>query len=168
MIFKPMTQRIRVIILNTITTLFSFHPDNSKWWCNGAILNILFPVFLKNATCNITDNVSITGTNAIIKSNNGIFKYNANPDITPPKSNDPVSPINTFAGCKLNIKNPSVAPITILPKTETSPIPIISPITVKHVIIIADTLDDNPSIPSVKFIAFVVARITIIAAGTYI
>ena len=40
-------------------------------------------------------------------------------------------------------------------------------ITVKHVIIIVLTLDDNPSIPSVKFIAFVVASITKIANGIY-
>ena len=35
-------------------------------------------------------------------------------------NNEPVSPINTFAGCKLNIKNPNVAPITILPNIDTS------------------------------------------------
>ena len=75
----------KVIAPNTITTLFSFHPDNSKWWCNGAILNILLPVFLKYATWIITDNVSNTGINAITKSNIGIFKYNAIADITPPK-----------------------------------------------------------------------------------
>ena len=40
-------------------------------------------------------------------------------------------------------------------------------ITVKHVIIIAHTLDDKPSTPSVKFIAFVVASITKIANGIY-
>ena len=116
----------------------------------------------------ITDNVSNTGTSAITSNSSGIFKYNANPDITPPNSNEPVSPINTFAGCKLNIKNPIVAPITILPNIDTSGIPIFIPITVNPVIIIDDILDDNPSIPSVKFIAFVVARITTIAAGTYI
>ena len=79
---------------------------------------------------------------------------------------EPVSPINTFAGCKLNIKNPKTDPITILPNTETSVTPLNIPITVRHVIIIVDTLEDNPSIPSVKFIAFVVAKITHIAAGT--
>ena len=39
--------------------------------------------------------------------------------------------------------------------------------TVKNVIIIAVTLVANPSIPSVKFIAFVIASITNIANGTY-
>ena len=78
-------QSINVNMQNIDTTLFSFHPDNSKWWCNGAILNILLPVFLKYATWIITDNVSNTGINAITKSNIGIFKYNAIADITPPK-----------------------------------------------------------------------------------
>ena len=40
-------------------------------------------------------------------------------------------------------------------------------IMVKQVIIIVLTLEDNPSIPSVKFIALVVANITNIANGIY-
>ena len=100
--------------------------------------------------------------------NIGIFKYSAIDEITPPKSNEPVSPINTLAGCKLNIKNPNIAPITQLANTDTSGIPKIIPITARHVIIIALTLDDKPSIPSVKFTAFVVANITIMANGIYI
>lgn len=79
-------QSSNVIMLNTDTTLFSFQPDNSKWWCNGAIFNNLFPpVFLKYATCSTTDKVSNTGIAAIIRSINGIFRYNAIADITPSK-----------------------------------------------------------------------------------
>ena len=115
----------------------------------------------------MTDNVSKTGINAIINNNNGIFKYKAIPDITPPKSNEPVSPINTFAGCKLNIKNPKTTPITALPNMDSSSIPATIPIIVKQVIIIADTLDESPSIPSVKFTAFVAPNITTIAKGIY-
>ena len=33
---------------------------------------------------------------------------------------EPVSPINTFAGCKLNIKKPRTEPITMLPNIEIS------------------------------------------------
>ena len=77
---------------------------------------------------------------------------------------EPVSPINTFAGCKLNIKKPSTEPITMLPNIEISVKLYCIPI-VKQVIIIAETLDESPSIPSVKFIALVVANITIIANG---
>ena len=78
---------------------------------------------------------------------------------------EPVSPIKTFAGCNLNTKNPKVAPITLLPNIETSGTLKVIPIITKHVIISELTLDDNPSIPSVKFIAFVVANITKIANG---
>ena len=78
---------------------------------------------------------------------------------------EPVSPINTFAGCKLNIKNPKVAPITMLPNIEISGKENLIPIIVKHVIIIAETLEQSPSIPSVKFTALVVPSITTIANG---
>ena len=167
MIFNPIIQTNSVTRLNTITTLFSVHPDNSKWWCIGVILKTLFPVFLKYATWIITDNVSNTGINATTNNNSGIFKYNAIAEITPPNKREPVSPINTFAGCKLNIKNPNTAPITMLPNTDISGLPIIIPITVKQVNIIALTLEAKPSIPSVKFTAFVVPNITIMANGIY-
>ena len=78
---------------------------------------------------------------------------------------EPVSPINTFAGCKLNIKKPRTEPITMLPNIEISVKLYCIPIIVKQVIIIAETLDESPSIPSVKFTAFVVASITKIAKG---
>lgn len=130
-------------------------------------MKILFPVNLYDATCNITEIVSSTGINATISSIKGILKYNAIPDITPPKNSDPVSPIKIFAGCILKIKNPNTAPITIAPKIPSSYTPNFKAIIVKHVIIIVHTLDDNPSIPSVKFTAFVVPKITIIANGIY-
>ena len=128
-------------------------------------MNILFPVLLKYVTCIITDNVSNTGINAIISNINGICKYSAIADITPPNNNEPVSPIIIFAGFKLNTKNPKHTPTTILPKTTISLISNIIAITVKHVTIIADILAPNPSIPSVKFTAFVVPNITNIANG---
>ena len=54
---------------------------------------------------------------------------------------EPVSPINTFAGCKLNIKKPRTEPITMLPNIEISVKLYCIPIIVKQVIIIAETLD---------------------------
>ena len=167
MIFSPITHTINVITLNITTTLFSVHPDNSKWWCIGVILNTLFPVFLKYTTWIITDIVSITGIIAIKSNNNGIFKYKAIAEITPPNKSEPVSPINTFAGCKLNIRKPNTAPITMLPNTDISGCPNIIPITVKHVSYIPLTLDAKPSIPSVKFTTFLVHKITNIANGIY-
>mgnify|MGYP003296353067 CR=1 FL=1 len=100
-------------------------------------MNILFPVNLNDATCNITDIVSSTGINAIISKISGILKYSARPDITPPKKSEPVSPINTFAGYILNIKNASIAPTTIEPNIVISFTVNIVAITVKAVIIIA-------------------------------
>ncbi len=82
-------------------------------------------------------------------------------------NNDPVSPIKTFALFKLKIKNPKHAPIIILPKTITSFISSIIAITVKQVVIIAEIDVLSPSIPSVKFTAFVVPSITNITNGIY-
>ena len=114
----------------------------------------------------MTDIVSNTGIIAIIINISGIFKYSAIAEITPPNSNEPVSPINTFAGCMLNNKNPKTTPITIVPNITTSFTSKIIPITVKQVIIIVETVGHNPSTPSVRFIAFVVPSITNIANGT--
>ena len=96
------------------------------YWCH---FKYSFPVFLKYATCTITEIVSITGMMAIINKSNGNFRYRAIPAIAPPKSRDPVSPINTCAGCKLNSKNPSAAPIIIQPNIVVSFIPHIIDIT---------------------------------------
>ena len=98
-------------------------------------------------------------------SNNGIFKYNAILAIAPPNRREPVSPIITFAGCKLKTKNAKQLPIKILPKIVISFIPKIIPITVKQVRIMVVTLVDKPSIPSVKLTALVVARSTTTANG---
>ena len=97
-------------------------------------MNTLFPVLLKCTTCIITDKVSIIGIIAITTKISGIFKYKAIPAIAQPKSNEPVSPINTFAGCKLNNKNPKHAPIRIAPISETSGTLKIIPIIVNAVI----------------------------------
>ena len=39
--------------------------------------------------------------------------------MAPPKANEPVSPINTFAGFALNTKNPSTAPTTAIQNIAT-------------------------------------------------
>ena len=80
-------------------------------------------------------------------------------------NNEPVSPIITLAVCKLNNKNPKHEPTTTLPKTVTSFTSNIIATTVMKVIMMALTLLANPSTPSVKFTAFVVANITKIANG---
>ena len=52
---------IIISIIQNITLIsHSLNPVNSKWWWNGAILNILFPfVNLKYVTCITTDNTYI-------------------------------------------------------------------------------------------------------------
>ena len=84
------------------------------------------------------------------------------------KSNsEPVSPINTFALFKLNIRKPKHVPQTILPNIITSFTSYIIDNTVNVVTIVNVTHVANPSTPSVKFIAFVVASITKIVNGIY-
>lgn len=81
------------------------------------------------------------------------------------KRSDPVSPIITFAVCKLNRRNPKQVPTTIAPNIVISFTSRSIASTVKNVIIIALMLLASPSTPSVKFIAFVVPNITKIANG---
>ena len=82
-------------------------------------------------------------------------------------SSEPVSPINIFAGCRLNIKKPKHAPHSTHPKTVISSIPYFAAITDRHAMIIIEIDAPSPSIPSVRFIAFVAASITNIANGIY-
>ena len=78
-----------------------------------------------------------------------------------------MSPINTFALFKLNIRKPKHVPQTILPNIITSFTSYIIDNTVNVVTIVNVTHVANPSTPSVKFIAFVVASITKIVNGIY-
>ena len=77
-----------------------------------------------------------------------------------PKKLEPVSPINVFAGAKLNGKNPTNAPANaVINKIEISGEPF------KTNIINNDTADmteipaDSPSKPSIKLMAFVTPTI---------
>ena len=46
---------------NRFTTVTSFQPPSSKWWCKGAIRKIRFPwVSLKYPTWSMTDRASST------------------------------------------------------------------------------------------------------------
>lgn len=73
----------------------------------------------------MSDNVSNTGTIAIISSNSGTFRYIAITDTAPPSRSEPVSPINIFAGCKLNNKNAKHIPIKLAPNTTISFTPVL-------------------------------------------
>ena len=67
----------------------------------------------------------------------------------------------------LNIKNPKHPPVTTLPNTVISFTSSKIATTVNNVTIIAVILDARPSIPSVKFIAFVAPNIINMVNGTY-
>ena len=73
-----------------------------------------------------------------------------------PKKFDPVSPINVFAGAKLNGKNPTNAPANAVINTiDINGEPFNTNIINNDTADITDIPDDNPSNPSIKLIAFV-------------
>ena len=89
----------------------------------GAILNILFPVSLKEITCAITDIASKTNKPPVIAKTISCLVIIPTPPSDPPKESDPVSPINIFAGGALNHKNPKQAPMIDPQKTDAAPTP---------------------------------------------
>ena len=120
---KPIKAKTIVIIQNLITIVDSAQPFFSKWWCNGAIWKILFPVNLKLMTWTITDKVSKTKRPPTIANTISCFVIIERVPIPPPSDKEPVSPINTFAGGALNHKKPSADPIIDPQKTDNSPLP---------------------------------------------
>jgi hypothetical protein len=77
-----------------------------------------------------------------------------------PKKFDPVSPINVFAGVKLNGKNPTKAPAKAVTNTiEINGEPFKTNITNNEIADITEIPDDKPSNPSIRFIAFVTPTI---------
>ena len=89
----------------------------------GAILNILFPVSLKETTCTITDIASKTNKPPVIAKTISCLVIIPTAPRDPPKEREPVSPINIFAGGALNHKKPRQEPITAPKNTDTSPTP---------------------------------------------
>ena len=84
----PTKAKITAIIQNLITIVDSAHPFCSKWWCKGAILNILLPVSLNDKICTITDTVSNTKRPPIITNTNSCLDADAVTPITPPSDNE--------------------------------------------------------------------------------
>ena len=105
--------------------------------------------------------------NATITINIGIFNTNAMAATYPPSANEPVSPINTFAGYELNPKNPKQAPAVAAASIATSEFDIDTANSTKKHDTIKVTPDASPSSPSVKFTAFTVPIMNIIINGIY-
>lgn len=77
-----------------------------------------------------------------------------------PKKLEPVSPINVFAGAKLNGKNPTKAPANaVINKIDTNGDPFNTNIINREIADIIEIPEDNPSNPSIKLIAFVTPTI---------
>ena len=74
-------------------------------------MKILIPVNLKEITCTITDTASKTNSPPVIANTISCFVATPIAPKEPPRANDPVSPINIFAGGALNHKKPIDAPI---------------------------------------------------------
>lgn len=68
----------------------------------------------------ITERVSMTNTPPIIIRMISSFNKTATVAIAPPSASEPVSPMNTFAGCALKTKKPRSAPTTATAKMDTS------------------------------------------------
>ena len=78
------------------------------------------PVRLKLATWIITDSASIRKIPPMKTSSTSVSVMIASPAIAPPSAIDPVSPMNTSAGCALNQRKPIVAPIMAAPMIARS------------------------------------------------
>ena len=83
-----------------------------------------------------------------------------------PRKFDPVSPINVFAGEKLNGKNPTSAPASAVIKTiDTSGEPFKTNITNNDTADMTEIPAANPSKPSIRLMQFIIDTINIIVNG---
>ena len=83
----------------------------------------------------------------------------------PPINREPVSPINTFAGCQFQIKKPMHAAALASPKAERPVIERIPAHKAKDRNAKKETVVFRPSIPSVKFTALTIPTMTTAAKG---
>ncbi|MOA33192.1 hypothetical protein D3C78_1544640 [compost metagenome] len=120
---------------------------------------------MKDRTCNTTDSISITKIPPITKNSSSLFVTIAIAAIAPPMPREPVSPINTLAGCALNTRNPSTAPIMAAAQTAAGIDVACIAITAYAPKAIALTPDSNPSRPSVKLTALLIASIMMMIKG---
>ena len=108
---------------------------------------------MKYATWIITDSVSNIYTKPINKNATSLCKITEIAAKIPPRANDPVSPINIFAGFLLNNKNPISAPTIVKQNTNTGKLFSLYAYKANVLVVIIVTLVANPSNPSVKFTA---------------
>ena len=121
---KPIRAKTIVIIQNLITIVDSAQPFFRNDDVMGPLKKTLFPVILNIITCKITESVSTTKSPPIIASKISCFAIMAIDPRELPNANEPVSPINTFAGGALNQRKPKAAPIKDPQNTDNSPAPL--------------------------------------------
>src|SRR5690606_4127005 len=104
----------------------------------------------------MTDNVSMTKTPPMIAKMISNFIKIATAASAAPSANDPVSPMNTFAGWALNTRNPNNAPTTANANTmmELNCGNWLAAMSANEPKATAAVPANNPSKPSVKFTAF--------------
>ena len=76
----------------------SGQPLSSKWWWIGAMRKIRRPVSLNEATCAITDSVSMTKMPPTITSTISWRTMTAMQPSVAPSASAPTSPMKTMAG----------------------------------------------------------------------
>ncbi|MNP33986.1 hypothetical protein D3C76_1272510 [compost metagenome] len=107
----------------------------------------------------MTDRISITKIPPMITNRSSVLVTIATAPIAPPIPREPVSPINTLAGCALYTRKPSTAPIIAAAHTAAG-IDVACIATMANAPkAIALTPDSKPSRPSVKLTALVMASI---------
>lgn len=148
------------------TACFWVYPFATSLWCKCPLsgLNTAFNDFPFIILLIIVNKVSNIGIAKIIIGaiNTRAVYVLATPRIDiiareNPMKLDPVSPINVFAGLKLNGRNPTIAPAKAVINTiaiNGEPFNANTIRSDKHEIKV--TPDDNPSRPSIKLIAFVI------------
>ena len=81
---------------------------------------ILLPVDLKEMTCKITDIASQTKTKPTTANKISVCVKIPTAANAPPKASEPVSPMKTLAGWKLNFRKPIHAPTVAAQKIAKS------------------------------------------------
>ena len=98
-------------------------------------------------------------------SRNSILSIIAAAASAPPRAMDPVSPMKSFAGFLLKIKNPRQTPLRDVQNTNGAFCPICIAIIAKKIETMDVTPLQRPSRPSVKFTLFAIATTTKITKG---
>ncbi len=94
-----------------MTIVTSPHPDSSKWWCSGAILNTRLPVSLKKPIWITSLSTMSTNIPPMIAPRISVRLRIVRAARAPPRASEPVSPMKIRAGEAFHHRNPNSAPV---------------------------------------------------------